>query len=115
MLTTIQWELPMLTAGQAQKEVTHNEALVAIDRLLHPSVVSRRLAEPDPSPKTGDCYIVNEQAIGEWLGKSNVLASFNGFGWTYTSPRQGCLAWVADERSLFVYDSGGWQAIGRIS
>ena len=32
---TPRWALPFLFAGQAQKEMFHNEALVRIDALVH--------------------------------------------------------------------------------
>lgn len=37
---TPRWTLPLLAAGQAQKEMTHNEALSLLDLIVHP--VSRR-------------------------------------------------------------------------
>ena len=38
--------LPLLHAGQAQKEITHNEALQLIDMLLHPYAESASLTAP---------------------------------------------------------------------
>lgn len=46
MSETPHWNLPLLTAGQAQKEISHNEALLWLDRLLHLTVVSRALGHP---------------------------------------------------------------------
>lgn len=40
--------LPLLTAGQAQKEVTHNEALLLLDLLVQASVQSAGLTSPPP-------------------------------------------------------------------
>lgn len=120
MSETIRHGLPLLSAGQAQKEVTHNEALVAIDRQLHLAVESRGLALPPAAPIAGSAYIVAAGASGAWAGQSGKIASFDGYGWHVTAPVKGCLAWVADEAAFSVYDGdwslGGWPADGlRIS
>jgi hypothetical protein len=112
MTQTQRWALPLLAAGQAQKEITHNEALLAIDRWLHAAVVSRSVMAPPEAAQPGDCYIVGSEAAAEWQGRQAALAMFDGFGWTLSTPRNGCLAWVGDERLLVVFDDGRWHAIG---
>ena len=54
MSETIRHELPLLSFGQAQREVTHNEALLLVDRLLHLVALSRSLAIPPAAPAPGD-------------------------------------------------------------
>ena len=44
MTVTDRFALPLLAAAQAQKEVTHNEALARVDALLHAVVVAVGLA-----------------------------------------------------------------------
>jgi hypothetical protein len=120
MSETIRHALPLLAAGQAQKEITHNEALVVIDRQLHLAVESRLLSAPPASPVPGDAYIVGTGASGDWAGRAGQIASFDGFGWQFTAPVRGCVAWIADETAFAVHDNGwstgGWPANGlRIS
>ena len=55
---TARFALPVLKAGQAQKEVTHNEALARVDALLHPVVESMALAVPPPAPEPGRGWLV---------------------------------------------------------
>ena len=100
------WALPLLAAGQAQKEITHNEAILAIDRLLHLAVESRTLSTPPTEPRTGVTYIVGADPDGVWVACSGKLAAFNGAGWIMTSPRVGCLAWIVDEAQFAVFDNG---------
>jgi hypothetical protein len=50
--------LPYILAAQAQKHVTHNEALRILDGLVQLSVLDRDLAAPPASPADGDRYIV---------------------------------------------------------
>lgn len=105
---TTRWALPLLASGQAQKEVTHNEAVAAIDRLLHLAVVSRSVSTPPGTATPGDSYIIAAAPTGAWSGAAGQLASFDGAGWTVTSPKSGCLAWVADEQQFAVFSSAGW-------
>lgn len=106
------WALPMLAAGQAQKEVTHNEALMAVDRLLHLVVVTRTLSAPPDTAATGDSYIIGDAPTGGWADNAAGLATFDGGGWLVTRPRTGCLAWVADENQFVVFSDAGWSVGG---
>src|SRR5215213_4910455 len=58
MTTTPHLALPLIAAAQAQKYVTHNEALFAVDALLHCAVKDKDLAAPPASPAEGDRYII---------------------------------------------------------
>lgn len=111
MGTTIRHGLPLLATGQAQKDVTHNEALLAIDRQLHLAVASRGANAPPPAVAAGDSYIVGAGAGGAWTGWTDAVASFDGVGWSFAMPVRGALAWIADETRFSVYD-GGWSAGG---
>jgi hypothetical protein len=111
MTLTPRHGLPLLDAGQAQKEVTHNEALLAIDTRLHSAVETRGLAEPPSDPLSGASYIVPEGASDAWTGKRDMIANWDGFGWRFSIPTRGWLAWIADEAVFSVYDAG-WSAGG---
>jgi Protein of unknown function (DUF2793) len=108
MDATTRWALPLLASGQAQKEITHNEAIVAVDRLLHLAVVSRSVSTPPADASAGDIYIVGAAPNGVWEGAAGQLASFEGAGWAIWPPRPGCLAWVADEQQFAVHTVGDW-------
>ena len=56
--TTTKLLLPYILAAQAQKHVTHNEALRMLDGLVQLSVLDRNLTAPPASPADGDRYIV---------------------------------------------------------
>ena len=58
--------LPYLLAAQAQKHVTHNEALRLLDGLVQLAVLDRDLTAPPGAPADGDRYIVASapQALG---------------------------------------------------
>ena len=59
--TTIQ-SLPLIQPSQAQKHVTHNEALKILDVLTQLSVVSRNRAAPPVTPVLGEAHIVGAGA-----------------------------------------------------
>ena len=111
MTETPRWNLPLLSAGQAQKEISHNEALLALDRVLQLAVVTRGLDQPPAELHAGDSYIVGPTPRGEWAGCSGMIALFEASGWTVTMPRTGCLAWICDEAALVVFDSTRWQML----
>lgn len=108
MTDTPRFALPTLAPGQAQKEVTHNEALARIDAVLQLAVESRTVATP-PAAVAGQAWIVGDGAGGAWAGYARVVAAYDGTGWTFVQPRDGCLAYVGDERLYLHFRGGSWQ------
>lgn len=51
-------KMPYILPSQAQKHVTHNEALRLLDAVVHLSVKSRNRAEAPETPASGDRYLV---------------------------------------------------------
>jgi hypothetical protein len=110
MTDTPHLSLPYIEAAQAQKHVTHNEALDILDALVQLAVESRVLATPPGSPAAGDCYIPAAGATGAWSGWIGALAVFSGGAWVKFSPQTGMSAWVKDERLTVTYTDGAWRA-----
>ena len=54
MDSTPNLDLPYIAAAQAQKHVTHNEAIRALDAIVQLAVLDRDLAAPPASPGDGD-------------------------------------------------------------
>lgn len=103
--------LPYLMAAQAQKHVTHNEALRALDALVHLAVAGRDLATPPGAPENGDRYIVAAEATSAWAGHDAQIAAFQDGGWDFFTPRTGWRAWIADEELLVVWNGSAWSAV----
>lgn len=102
--------LPLISAGQTQKDVTHNDAVLAIDRMLALTVVSRRALSPPAAPAIGSCYIVPAGGASAWSQPADTLVQFQGDGgWLRLSPADGQTALVMDEAIMIVF-RGGWQA-----
>lgn len=100
--------LPFIEAAQAQKHVTHNEALRVLDALVQLSVLDRDLTAPPGSPADGERYIPASGATGAWAGKDLNIAAWQDGAWAFFAPREGWLAWVADEDLLLVWDGAQW-------
>ncbi|WP_375458408.1 DUF2793 domain-containing protein [uncultured Enterovirga sp.] len=104
--------LPLIAAAQAQKHVTHNEGLLAIDALLQCAVADKDLTVPPGSPVAGQRYIVPSGATGAWSGKATLIACWQqGFGWRYFAPKPGFMAFVLDESLLYVFDGAAWTSL----
>ncbi|MBC9248314.1 DUF2793 domain-containing protein [Paracoccus sp. 11-3] len=103
--------LPYLMAAQAQKHVTHNEALRLLDGLVQLSVKSRGLSAPPASPADGDRYIVASGATGGWAGWHLNVALWTDGTWLRLPPREGWRAWVEDEELLLVRNGADWQPV----
>lgn len=81
-------DLPLLFAGQAQKETFVNEALSRIDVLLHCAIEAQR-ATPPAAPAEGQCWLVASGASGEWSGRAGQIAAFESGNWLFLTPRDG--------------------------
>lgn len=90
--TSARFDLPLLAAGQAQKEVTHNEALSLIDLALCPVVEAVGPNSPPSAPTEGQAWIVGPLPSGTWLGAANALAGWTSGGWRFVQLPVG--AWV---------------------
>jgi Protein of unknown function (DUF2793) len=109
MDVTPRWELPQLFAGQAQKELFHNEALARIDMLLHGQVESADIAAPPASPAMGTCWIVAAGATGAWDGRDGAVAGWTEGGWRFAAPQAGLCLWVSDRGHAMQHDGTAWQ------
>lgn len=111
MSTTPNLEMPYLVASQAQKEVTHNEALADLDGLAQLCVMSRSLAAPPTSPVEGATYIVAASPSGAWTDQAGKVALYAS-GWRFKTPRAGWLAFVQSEAKFVVYNGSAWDLLG---
>src|ERR1700753_3665001 len=106
--TTPRSGMPLLAAAQAQKHVTHNEALVQLDALLYARILDRDLTTPPASPADGDTYLIKATATGLWTGQSNKIAAALDGAWRFYAPFTGLSLYVVDEQKLIVFDGTSW-------
>jgi len=100
--------LPLLAAGQAQKEISHNAALAMLDVLVQPVV--HRFGDNDPpvAPVIGQSWIVGSAPTGDWTGQPHAIATWRGEGWEYLMPAEGSRFWVVADGLWAGFGEGGW-------
>lgn len=108
MDSTPNLDLPYIAAAQAQKHVTHNEAIRALDAIIQLAVLDRDLVAPPATPDDGARYIVAASASGAWAGHDGNIAAYQDGAWQFFTPRTGWLAWVADEKRVIGWDGAVW-------
>ncbi|WP_069437886.1 DUF2793 domain-containing protein [Methyloceanibacter methanicus] len=111
--------IPYIAAAQAQKHVTHNEAMTLLDTLVQLSVIDKDLLGPPGGPSEGDCYIVaggGGTATGAWAGWEKRVARYIDGEWRSYLPGEGSgdgwLAWVQDEDAMYRFDGAAWALAG---
>lgn len=116
MTETSRLSLPLLAAGQAQKHVTHNDALIRLDALVHLVVESRSQTVAPAAPTGTAAYIVPPSgAAGAFSGHDDELAIHEDDGWTFLAPRPGWQAWVIDEAEHHVWTGAEWRRSSPVS
>lgn len=110
MLTTPRFHLPLLATAQAQKEVTHNEALTLIDALVHGAVEAGPSSDPPPSPIAGQCWLVDTAPTGEWAGHATSIALWSTGGWRFAIPREGMQMTRLSDGARLRFEDGAWVA-----
>jgi hypothetical protein len=105
--------LPFLAAAQAQKEITHNEALALIDLLIAATVISVGPTAVPPAPQRGECWIVGANPTGAWAGQSSAIAGWSASGWRFISPVEGMAVWSLADSRVVRRIGGAWILAGQ--
>jgi hypothetical protein len=108
MSDTTHLAMPFIEAAQAQKHVTHNEALRVLDAVVMLSVLDRDLAAPPGSPADGDRYLIAPSATDGWSGHDGKIAAWQDGAWTFHTPKEGWFVWLADEDIFLVFNGASW-------
>ena len=110
-LESLHLKLPYLAAAQAQKHVTHNEALRRLDSLVQLAVSDSSLTDPPETPEEGHRYIVASGGTGDWAGHDGDLASYVDGAWDFDAPEDGWLAFDVAAGVLLAHQSAGWGVV----
>ena len=100
--------LPLLFSGQAQKEVTVNEALLVTDLLLH-ACIEAMTGTPPTAPVNGQGWLIGPSPSGAWTGKAGLLAFWSEGGWRFTQPSTGMRVFDRSTGANRLYN-GAWSA-----
>lgn len=108
--TSANLSLPFIQPSQAQKHVTHNEAIARLDVLTQLAVVAFDAVTPPATPADGATYALGAAPEGAWAGQGGTIAAFLNGGWVFITPRAGWIAVAADTSRLRVMTATGWKA-----
>ncbi len=112
--TTGRLALPMLEPGQAQKEATHNEALVRLDLTVQATVLALEVNDPPLDPADGACWVVGDAPTGDWTDHPAALAGWTAGGWRFVAPFEGMTVWSLADGATARFDGDGWR-IGELT
>lgn len=115
MSQTPRFALPLLAVAQAQKEITHNEALTLIDALVHAVVVAGPLNDPPLAPVPGQCWLVGAAPTGDWAGQARAMALWTVGAWRFAAPREAMQVTRLTDGARLRFEGGEWVAPAAIS
>ena len=104
-------ELPLLFAGQSQKEAFVNELAARIDAIVHGAIEAEQAAPPT-SPIDGQCWLVAAGASNDWLGQAGKVAARQAGNWLFLTPRDG-MKLLNRANGQEIRFSNGWKAASR--
>jgi hypothetical protein len=104
---TVNLALPYILSAQAQKHVTHNEALRRLDGLVQ-LVLQSESSAPPGSPSEGQCFAIGASPTGAWSGKAGKLALFEDGAWIYLTPKTGWIAWLVTDDRQKIWTGSAW-------
>ena len=97
--------LPLLFAGQAQKEFFVNQALVVVDA-LSPKAVTGSMAEPPADVTDGECYRVTAPSAEPWITYPDHIAVAIGGSWHFVAPTEGMMVFDRSAGHWLCYRAG---------
>ncbi|WPO39026.1 DUF2793 domain-containing protein [Tardiphaga sp. 42S5] len=115
MTDTPNLKLPFIESGQAQKHVTHNEALRILDAAIQISVLDVTRTVPPASPAEGARHIVAAGASGAWSGHTLAIATWQDGAWTFLVPKAGWCVWSIADDVMMVFDGDGWRDLRNLA
>ena len=103
--------LPYLMPAQAQKHVTHNEALSRLDLLVQLVVQGFDAATPPETPQEGQIWALGPAPTGAWAGQAGALAAWVDGVWQFIPPQTGWRAVQvgAEGAELRLFTTAGWE------
>lgn len=104
--------LPYIQGAQAQKHVTHNEALELIDMVVQLTFEALEATIPPGSAAEGQAWAVGAAPTGAWSSHAGDIAAWRGGGWLFATPQIGWRAWDKTTGALHAYDGTGWVVSG---
>jgi hypothetical protein len=111
-MTTPRLKLPEMTAQQAAKHLTFNEAAVLLDVFAGNSLNSVTTAAPPTDASDGDAYFVPTGATGDWAANEGKIAFWFNSEWNFSELPTGWIFEILDEERVVVARASGIADVG---
>lgn len=108
MSSSVRLSLPYLAASQAQKHVTHNEALLMLDVLVQLSVEDVDAETPPEAPEQGEVWALGLSPTGAWADNPLALAAWIDAAWVFFAPQPGWLALNKADSTVRTWSEQAW-------
>lgn len=115
MTDTTHLGLPFIQDSQAQKHVTHNEALRILDAVIQIVVEDVTRTTPPGSPAEGERHVVAGGASGAWAGHAGTIATWQDGAWVFLTPKTGWCLWSVADLSIFIFDGAAWHPLAPLA
>ncbi|MFQ6553642.1 DUF2793 domain-containing protein [Aestuariibius insulae] len=103
--------LPYILPSQAQKHVTHNEAVRLLDLLVQLTVTSDDRTDGPAAAPEGERHIVGAGATGAWAGHDGEITLRENGVWQFFEPQAGWRAVVAERGQMVIFDGSAWAPV----
>jgi len=103
--------LPFILPSQAQKHVTHNEALTRLDIAAQLVVEAIGASSPPAAPEPGQVWALGPVPTGDWAGQGDTLAAFVNESWLFVTPGEGWRALDKSDGRLYRRAGAGWEPL----
>ncbi len=100
--------LPFIMPAQAQKHVTHNEALQKLDVLVQTVVEAFDASDPPAAPTEGTTWALGPAPTAAWSGQAHNLATWTNGAWLFAALQQGFTAVEQGGTELMIWDGTTW-------
>ena len=104
-------QLPYMLPSQAQKHVTHNEALQRLDILVQLAVDSFDSSLPPEIPADGEIHALGSSPTGAWAGHAGEIAAWIDGVWLFVAPQAGWQALDKTTGRIKRHTGADWQDI----
>lgn len=111
-MTTSRLKMPLITESQAQKHITHNEALQMLDVFVNGSLKSITVTTPPGSPTEGDAYFIPGGGSGDWAAYVGYIAHWFNFQWYFYEVPTNIILYIEDDAAPKRYDGTTWNVEG---
>jgi len=112
MDVTTNLNLPYISPAQAQKHVTHNEALRLIDSIVHLGFSTMGENMPPDDPADGERHFIGSAPVDAWSGHAGHIAVWQDGAWIFVTPQPGWIGVDLVQSILVIWTGSTWESVG---